>query len=127
MKLQAAIVEAALATSLLALSSVAITALAYNTVGEGQGPAQQINAAYDLFRIMQGNISYTRCIISGGVCADAELKEMKEVYGLGYMGIYAGRLDAHAGNTTACSSMYRLCEPIRLDGYRIMCIYTCTG
>ena len=127
MKLQAAIVEAALAASLLVLSSAAITAMAYNTAGVYQSPAQQVNAAYDMFRIMQGNISYAQCIIRGGTCAEAELGEIMKIYRLGYIGIDAGMLDAHAGNATACSSRYRLCEPIELEGHSIMCVYTCAG
>ena len=127
MKLQAAIIEAALAASLLVLSSTAITAMAYNTAGMGQGPAQQVDAAYDVLHIMQGNISYAQCMIGGGACAEAELGEIMKVYRLGYIGIDSGMIDAHAGNATACSSRYRLCEPIELGGDRIMCVYTCAG
>ncbi|MGC8538203.1 MAG: hypothetical protein ACP5MZ_04490 [Candidatus Micrarchaeia archaeon] len=127
MKLQAAIVEAALATSLLVLSSTAITSIAYNTAGAGKGPAQQVNAAYDLLRIVQGNTSYAQCIISGGTCAETELGEIKEIYGLDYIGIDAEGLNAHAGSAAVCSSEYRLCEPIELGGYNIMCVYTCSG
>ena len=127
MKLQAAIVEAALAASLLVLSSTAIAAMAYDTAAGGQGPVQQINAAYDMFRIMQGNTSYAQCIIGEGTCAEAALEEMMGIYRLSYMGIDAGGLNAHAGNATACSSEYRFCEPIELNGYSIMCVYTCAG
>ncbi|MEM0150074.1 MAG: hypothetical protein QXW10_04215 [Candidatus Micrarchaeaceae archaeon] len=127
MRMQAAIVEAALSVSILVLASAAITATAFDGTSGGSGSEQQMAASYDFFRILQQNSSYAQCIDSMGSCSDTALKDIMEIYGLGYAQISMGGAYAHLGNASSCASTYNFCEPIASDGYKIMCIRTCKG
>lgn len=126
MKMQAAIVEAALAISVLVLSSAAIAAIVYDSTNGSAGQMQQANAAYDLFRIMQQNSTYEKCIYGAGACPGSLLAEFRSIYGLSYIRISAADSEVHSGSLSECASGYSFCEPIIPARYGIMCVYACT-
>ncbi len=124
--MQAAVVEAALSISLMVLSSAAIAAIAYDGTGGAGTYIRQADAAYDLFSIMQHNSTYSSCIYGMGQCSERFLNEFAGIYGLSYMRVSAAGSEMSEGNSSKCTASYSFCEPIALEGYRIMCSYTCT-
>ncbi len=124
--MQASIVEAALAISILVLSSAAIAAIVYDSASGNINHMRQINAAYDLFRIVQQNSTYERCMLGTGTCPDRLLAEFMDIYGLAYMRISVANSESHAGNLSECASGYSFCEPTISAEQGIMCVYTCT-